>query len=98
MQFIDTRGIDCRSIRQSTEGERIFREGGSHALLQEWIAKQAATVAVLAEAFVVARQRSRPIGFSCDFGKHRALAAGILFRDIFAPEAKLYSYRERNWL
>ena len=98
MQQIDTRGIDCRSIRQATEGERIFREGGSCALLQEWIAKQATTVAVLREAFILARQRSQPLGFFCDFGKHRSLATGILFRDIFAPEVKLYSYRDKNWM
>ena len=96
IQAIDCRTVDCRSIRDQPGGEAIFVKGGRSCLLQEWILKQRATFHILREALDFRIEGHRVLGFYCDHGKHRSVALGLLFKQLFAPTAVAYSYRQRS--
>ena len=95
IQVIDCRNVDCRSIRDQPGGESIFVEGGRSCLLQEWALKQHATFHILREALDFRIGGHRVLGFYCDYAKHRSVALCLLFKQLFAPTAVAYSYRQR---
>ena len=93
---IDSRNVDCRSIRDMPGGEAIFIKGGQSCLLQDWILNQRGAVHILREALDFGIGGYRVLGFYCDHGKHRSAALCFLFKHLFAPTAIAYSLRERS--
>ena len=78
------------------EEKFFFNEGGRSCFLQDWVLNQRETVRILREALDFAIGGYRELGFYCDYGKHRSATLCLLFKDLFAPTAIVYSYRERS--
>ena len=95
---IDAAALEWRSLRQSSAGEAIYGEGGRSCLLQEWLLAQSATVAMLKTSLNKAEEGVRQLGFFCEDGKYCSVAACLLLRELFAPTAFVYSYREHAFI